>query len=59
MILAGYILIDYDPIHKEFAVHLYDAERFPVDRYDVSFDKLSLSRDAALVLSDEVTALLM
>lgn len=55
--MAGSIKIEF--ANGEYSILMYGGDDKLVDRFDVSYDKLSLSRDAALALSDEVTALLM
>ena len=54
--MAGSVKIAYQD--GEFSVLMYDEDERLVDRYDVNYGKLKLTRDAALALSDDVLAYL-
>ena len=55
--MAGAVVLDY--IDGSFLVKMYGGDERLVDVYEVDHGKLTLTRDAALAISDEVTALLM
>jgi len=56
VIMAGSVKIDL--AGSEFMILMYDSEDRLVDRFDVDFGKLTLTRDAAIALSDDVLAYL-
>lgn len=55
--MAGSIKVEF--ADGEYSILMYGGDGEFVDRYDVSYQDFTLSREAAEALSDYVSALLM
>jgi hypothetical protein len=52
--MSGSMTLNYEA--GEFSILMYDDQKRMVDRYDVDHDKFTLTRDAAIAISDDVLA---